>query len=168
MCRLICVLLSVVVGCSAQKVPSRPSFADYPASKAFTGTPAAPKLVSKDQRLFRTRIRTGGDHHGRFAGHYTIAEWGCGTDCSQFAIVDLVTGAVSGPFTVSGMPWSWVERHKTGELEHIAFKPTSRLLKVNGCSDEHDCGFYDYVVEDGQGLKLIRKELLPHEYQLVR
>jgi hypothetical protein len=149
----------------AQQPAQRPNFSQFPAGKMFHGTPVPPRLVTKDQRMFRTMIRTGGENHATFAGHYTIAEWGCGTDCSQFAVMDLMTGAVSGPFTVSGLPWSWFEDHKVGHLEHIDFKSTSRLLKVSGCPDEHDCGFYDYVVEDGKALKLIRKELLSKQYQ---
>lgn len=33
-----------------------------------------------------------------FAGNFTIAEWGCGTECEQIAIVDDKTGDVfDGP-----------------------------------------------------------------------
>jgi len=153
------------ITCMGQQLPPRPNFSKFPAAKMFHGRPAPPKLLTKDQRMFRTMIRTGGEIHEQFAGHYTIAQWGCGTDCSQFAVVDSMTGAVCGPFTVSGLPWSWLDDHQGQDYEHVAFKPTSRLLQVNGCPNEHACGFYDYVVEDGKGLKLIRKELLPQQYQ---
>jgi hypothetical protein len=37
-----------------------------------------------------------------FAGHYTVALWGCGTSCQSFAIIDAKTGAVTlGTFTLS-------------------------------------------------------------------
>jgi hypothetical protein len=38
-------------------------------------------------------------------------------------------------------------------------------MKVNGCPNERDCGFYDYIMVEGEGLKLIRKRLLPKEFQ---
>ena len=47
----------------------------------------------------------------------------------------------------------------------IQFVPSSRLFKVNGCPNESDCGYYDYVMEDGKGLKLVQKWLLPKEFQ---
>lgn len=40
-----------------------------------------------------------------------------------------------------------------------------RLMKINGCPKDENCGFYDYEMVDGKGLKLIRKELLPKEFQ---
>src|SRR5438270_10810198 len=93
---LVTVLLAIA--CVGQQLSLRPGFANFPAGPSFHGKPNSPKLVTHDQRLFRTMIRTGGEDHGRFAGHYTVAEWGCGTDCSQFAVIDLITGAVYGPF----------------------------------------------------------------------
>lgn len=158
-------LIVLAATTSTGQLAPRPAFSQFPATRTFHGKPAKPKLVTKDQRLFRTMIRAGGQDHGRFAGHYTIAEWGCGTDCSQYAVVDSITGRVYGPFSVAGLPWAWLESRNKGDLGHIDFTPTSRLLKVNGCPNERDCGLYDYEMIDGTGLTLLRKELLPHEYQ---
>ena len=47
----------------------------------------------------------------------------------------------------------------------MEFHPNSRLLKINSCPNGSNCGFYDYVMIDGSGLKLVRKELLPKEFQ---
>ena len=47
----------------------------------------------------------------------------------------------------------------------MEFHPNSRLLKINACPNETNCGLYDYVMVEGKGLKLIRKELLPQEFQ---
>ena len=59
-------------------------FEDYPVTAIFKGTPALPKLRLGD-RLFRTRIRKGAAKGPNFAGHYTIADWGCGTRCVSIA-----------------------------------------------------------------------------------
>lgn len=158
-------LLAAATTCLAQQPRSRPTFDSFPARKTFRGKPAKPKLVTRKQHLFRTMIRTGGQDHGRFAGHYSVAMWGCGSDCMQYAITDLMTGRVFGPFSVSGLPWSWYDDRQHRPVEDLEFHPTSRLLKVNGCPDEHNCGSYDYVIDEGIGLKLLRKEILRSNYQ---
>jgi hypothetical protein len=32
-----------------------------------------------------------------FAGHYTLARWGCGAGCVTVAVIDMTTGAVQFP-----------------------------------------------------------------------
>ena len=93
-----------------------------------------------------------------------MVEWGCGTDCSQFAIMDLITGKVYGPFAVSGLPGAWFEKHPD-KIDHVEGRDSSRLLRVSGCPNERDCGFYDYEIVDGLGLRLLGKQLLPSQYQ---
>src|SRR5579863_8322547 len=100
-------LLLLLVGSTivaGQSLPARPSFDSYPAETIYTGTPAQPKL-SKDQRMYRTVIRTGAKSPVQFAGHYTVPECGCGTGCSLYYIVDSVTGRVyEGDFAISDLP----------------------------------------------------------------
>lgn len=167
MCRSGVLVLAYGLLGFGQQLQPRPTFAEFPVTKVFRGKPASPKLATKDQRMFRTMIRMGGENPEtlNFAGHYTVPQWGCGTDCSQFAVVDSISGRVYGPFAVSGMPGSWLEDHNGAGAEHVEFEPNSRLLKVNGCPNERDCGFYDYVIEDDKGLTLMRKELLSTKYQ---
>ncbi|HUI81380.1 MAG TPA: hypothetical protein VLY24_25820 [Bryobacteraceae bacterium] len=114
-------------------------------------------------------IRQGAKANVEFAGHYTVPRWGCGSGCGQLAIVDSVSGRVyHAPFSdVADFPLSWVEHQSGGKgwPERIEFRTDSRLLKVNGCPNEMDCGFYDYLMADGKGLNLIRKELLLKQFQ---
>jgi len=161
--RLSVVILVLTIGVLGQ-TNLRPRFADYPATNVYRGVAAPPKLESADQRTYRTMIRSGADFRPKFAGHYTAPEWGCGTDCSQFAVVDVITGKVYGPFLVTGLPWDWVQEHRE-KIDHVEVRSNSRLLRVNGCPNASDCGFYDYEIADGVGLKLLRKELLPSKYQ---
>jgi hypothetical protein len=143
----------------------RPTFTDYPVRKIYAGTPAVPKL-SKDQRTFRTMIRRGAASKVEFAGHYTVPRWGCGTSCNQFVIADSITGAVYDvPFSVVEFPGAWFESHDANTYKRMEFYPSSRLLKMSACPNERDCGFYDYIMVDGKGLELVRKELLPEQYQ---
>ena len=153
---------------AAQEPKPHPSFDDFPAKKIWKGKPAAPKLVNKDQRMFRTRIRLGAKAPVKFAGHYTVPGWGCGTSCIGFVIVDSITGKIYDGLGVEYLPGAWLEGHAGDSYKPIdlmEFHPSSRLLKIDGCLDEQECGFYDYEMVDGRGLKLIRKELLPKHYQ---
>ena len=110
-------------------------------------------------------IRSGADSDVEFAGHYTVPRWGCGTGCNGFVIVDSISGRVYAGFGVAELPFKWLEKHGGEEMARMEFHPDSRLLKINACPNEQNCGHYDYAMVDGKGLKLIRKELLPEGFQ---
>jgi hypothetical protein len=160
--RAICVLAIVCTGWAQQSKSARPEFKNYAVEQVFTGAPAAPKL-SKGQRMFRTMIREGAKAKVQFAGHYTVPAWGCGAGCVDFVIVDSISGRVYDGFVVAMMPLEWTDKH--GFKEQLGFNAKSRLMKITGCPGETNCGFYDYEMVEGQGLKLLRKQLLPKEYQ---
>ncbi len=155
-------LMIASAGALEQQKDPRPAFKDYPVKQVYKGVAVPPKL-NQNQHMFRTRIREGAKRKVQFAGHYTVPAWGYGAGCVYFVIVDSITGKVYDGFSILEMPASWTEKH--GELERIEFHPDSRLLRVNGYINEENCGFYDYEMAEGQGLKLLRKELLPKEYQ---
>jgi hypothetical protein len=146
----------------ARPTSKRPEFSEYQVAEIYTGKPAPPKLT-KAQRAFRTRLRLAAKQSADFAGHHVVATWGCGASCVAFSIVDSVTGAVYDGFGVVELPGEWEEEHPAPE--RLEYKRSSRLLRINGCPNEANCGFYDYEMVDGKGLKLLRKELLPKKYQ---
>jgi hypothetical protein len=161
--RTICVLLAIAAaGWTGQPKSARPEFKDYLVERAYSGAAVAPKIPQK-WRMFRTRIREGAKSKVEFAGHYTVPRWGCGAGCSTFVIVDSITGTVYDGLTFSEPPVEWVTKQKN--YERMEFQPKSRLIKINGCPDEENCGFYDYEMIEGKGLKLVRKELLAKEFQ---
>jgi hypothetical protein len=82
---------------------SMPRFEDFPARDTFTGTPAPVDLSSAEgARQFRTVLRGGASQGLSFAGRYTVVEWGCGSPCQSFAIVDARTGRVTfGPASLT-------------------------------------------------------------------
>lgn len=86
-----------------RRMQSMPRFEQYPARDPFTGTPAPVDLSSAEgARQFRTALREGAAKGPNFAGHYTMVEWGCGTACQSFAVVDARTGRVTfGPRPLS-------------------------------------------------------------------
>jgi hypothetical protein len=144
--------------------PPRPRFRDYRVKNIYHGEPAIP-VITKEFRIVRTTIRRGAKSDVEFAGHFTVPRWGCGTDCNGFVIVDSISGKIYDGIGVHGLPFNWVEEHGDDAIERMEFYPNSRLLKINSCPNEENCGLYDYVMIDGKGLKLVRKELLPKEFQ---
>jgi hypothetical protein len=164
MIRVLILLLVSSTMLAGQSIPDRPSFDRYAAEHIYEGAPAQPKL-NKDQMMFRTVIRKGAKSPVQFASHYTVPQFGCGAGCSSFYIVDSITGRVYDGFGISDLPGTWLEKQSGDPPLRIQFTASSRLLKINGCPNEHDCGFYDYVMVDGKGLKLVNKWLLPQEFQ---
>lgn len=128
-----------------------PRFEDYPATEIFKGSPAAPKLRRPGDRLFRTKIREGAAKGPNFAGHFTIADWGCGAGCVSIAIVDAKDGTIyRAPFTALTWGMAFIKG------EPLAYKLDSRLLIARGCPEEENCGSYFYEWT-GTRFKLIRK-----------
>lgn len=77
-----------------------PKFTDYPVQEVFSGISSPLDLKSSPIGMqFRTRITE--DYVGvpDFAGHYTIAWWGCGVICHSFVIIDNKTGKILGDYT---------------------------------------------------------------------
>ena len=74
-----------------------PRASDYPANP-YTGKQAAPDVQSDSRsRTYRTVLRGWATEKPNFAGHYILATWGCGTGCTQVAIIDAITGKVFHP-----------------------------------------------------------------------
>jgi hypothetical protein len=126
-------------------------FADYPSSAV------SPTLATPGQRRFRTVIRDWVKKGPNFAGHYTIAEWGCGSACEQIAVVDTLSGEVyEGPFGIlpNGLIYLGpnVEEDKTG----LFYRRNSSLFVARGCPNDQACGAY-YYVWTGTQFKLLRK-----------
>jgi hypothetical protein len=51
--------------------------------------------------MFRTQLRNEVKYGPNFAGHYTLARWGCGAGCVSVAVMDAVSGEVwFAPFRI--------------------------------------------------------------------
>jgi hypothetical protein len=120
-----------------------PGFADFPVADIYSGRPAKVRLVSPQDRQFATRIREAGRQKVNFAGHFILANWGCGASCLMTVVIDAKTGTVVWlPFTVC----CW----DADVDEPIAFRRDSRLIVVHGSRNETGGGTYYYVFERGQ------------------
>ena len=79
--------------------------------------------------MFRTELRRQAALGPNFAGHYTLALWGCGAGCANRAVIDAGSGEVW--FT----PFSWDDEWKDGQIicaHGSTFDISSELLVVEG------------------------------------
>jgi hypothetical protein len=134
------------------------SFSNYPAAAHFSGKPAQPLLVTPRERNFRTAIQTQASSGPNFAGHFTLAHWGCGSPCLSFVIIDAASGAIYDFKESVGCA------DKNGMDASIDFKLDSRLVIATGFSEKLGCGasFYEW---NGKQLTLIHFEPWPNRSQ---
>jgi hypothetical protein len=72
-----------------------PQFEDFPVSTVYKGPHAPVDLSSNPEaRAYRTRLREGAKKPPNFAGHYVLVDWGCGTQCTVYMMVDVRNGRV--------------------------------------------------------------------------
>jgi len=118
------------------------SFANFAIREKFTGTPAPVVLSRPEDRRFRTMLRNGAKDGPNFAGHFTVVQWGCGTNCLSGAIVDAKTGQVYQ------LPSDGKSHFESGWLH---FRPDSQLMIVCSKCREWLIGDCDqrYFVWDG-------------------
>jgi len=139
-----------------------PRFSEFsvPAAEQFKGKPATPKLATREARKYRTMIREGAREGPNFASHYTIVQWGCGSGCVQFAVVDAKTGAVYVPPFYVG-PRARIEA-ETEPDEPLQFRIDSKLLIVSGAPNEKNEGLYYYKWDKGRFVLLARTSFKKH------
>jgi hypothetical protein len=83
------------IGIEAPIFAAAPVFKDYKVAVETIRTPTISLRSDAIGRKFRTQIRdTVKMQRVNFGGHYTIVRWGCGTDCTYLAIVDLRNGKI--------------------------------------------------------------------------
>jgi|SRR6266705_3893716 len=123
---ILCILFQGVSGLAQERTPK---FTDYPARVITTRRSVKLQIHSTpDTACFRTMLRRVVRSGLRFAGHYAVGSWGCGT-CLRLGIVDLTNGRTYvTPFEASSRKGS------------INVQRDSRLLIID--DSEHPPGEY--------------------------
>ena len=121
-----------------------PAFEDYPVPNRWHGKPAVPQfeaagLPDSDPRA-REIVELQAEDGPNFAGHFTLARWGCATGCFRIVVIDAPTGRMfrDMPFATLDIGYDRdSEQHKYGGL---SFRAASSLLVAEGCFDNetHD------------------------------
>lgn len=63
--------------------------------EVFDGKPEVVDFsTNPEAELYKTTIEEQVSEGANFAGHYTVAAWGCGTECQGFAVVDVTNGEI--------------------------------------------------------------------------
>ncbi len=128
------VLAVAVPAGSASPATPPPDFAAYPGEPVLAEAPATPELSNRRARRFRTVLREGAAAGPNFDGHYRVVSWGCGSNCLEWAIVDLVNGHVwfATKPALSCMGDEPRQARVPGWLET---RVDSRLLALHECTD---------------------------------
>jgi hypothetical protein len=129
------------------------------AAEIFSGKPASVSFNSfPEAKLFNTTITQQLSDGPNFAGHYTVATWGCGTECQGFAIVDAVTGDV--------VLYKPSIDHQVSE--GLSFNLNSNLLVLNPKSDNQE--YLDSIKGDSVS-NIVANDFESHKariyYQLI-
>jgi hypothetical protein len=136
-----------------------PTFTQYAARVEKNGNVRVNLKSHKNANMFRTNLRNAAKEGVNFAGHYILTTWGCGTNCSQSAIIDARNGRVFFPDELEGSVFGFCEL--ADNVEPIVYKANSRLLVLSGFKggdfDKKDgrCGIY-YLEWTGTNFKQVR------------
>gem|GEM_PF-914062 len=115
-------------------------FEDFPATatpeESFTKT--IDFSTNPDALWFKTKITEAIKNGVNFAGHYTFAQWGCGSGCLEAAIIDARDGRVS-TFGILSENLGYPAYAPDGsEVFSFSFKKDSRLLLIHNLCFEGD------------------------------
>lgn len=149
------VLIGALLG-FAQEDDWSLKFEDYPVKDVFNGTPAHPIIVKKEQREFRTAINDAAAKGPNFAGHYTVAQWDCGSSCLGMAVIDEATGKVfPAPFTTLTTPF--VDGEDAHTFKGLVFDLKSRLFIADGCPEDKQCAtnYYEWKDDAFKNLRMV-------------
>jgi len=102
----------------------RLSFDDFPTSNVWNKQKVEPILDTPRKINFRTILRQGAKKNPNFNGIYSVVEFGCGTSCQSFFVINLESGIVyEGFVTTAGVQY-------TAESYLFIANPISDLLEI--------------------------------------
>lgn len=159
----IILLTALFVACSSAGFAQspKPTFKQYPATVEKLKNVRVNLSSHKNARMFRTNLRNAAKEGVNFAGHYILTTWGCGTNCSQSAIIDARNGKVFFPHELEGAGFGFCDL--PDEVEALVSQADSRLLILNGFkggeleSDNGRCGIY-YLEWTGTKFRQVKFE----------
>ena len=143
-----------------------PRFEDFPVKELYSGPIAQPRIIKAEERRYRTEIQNGvrkgfgvlhepaGTEQRRpnFAGHYIVVQWGCGTECLQYAVVDAKDGTIYQP----PVPGSHIAYFDSGRLDY-SVRSKMMVVKTNcAMGDMERCERDFYVWENNRFRHLSR------------
>lgn len=175
--RKLLILAVVVFGLSTLTFGQKqPTFAQYKTAVKKIRSINVDLTSHKNARMFRTNLRNAAKGGVNFAGHFILTGWGCGTNCSQWAIIDARNGHVYFPNEFEGVGFGFCDLPENAmpsdapkELPDDAsgplyYKAGSRLVVLTGFTGggldnrRAKCGNYFF---EWTGTKLRQLKLVP-------
>jgi hypothetical protein len=151
--------LIVALGSVGYAQSAVPTFTRYAAKVEKPKNVKVNLRSHKNANKFRTNLRNAAKGGVNFAGHYILTTWGCGTNCSQSAIIDARTGRVFFPDQLEGAGFGFCEL--PDDTEPLVHQADSRLLILNGFKggdlslNNAPCGIY-YLEWTGKNFKQVQ------------
>lgn len=106
-----------------------PKFSQYEATVEKARITKIDFKKNADARTYRTRLTEALRGGVNFAGHYIIAGWGCGTGCTNAAVIDARSGKIHWPEELYNVDASYGEGYSDVQLD---FRRNSRMLIIHG------------------------------------
>jgi hypothetical protein len=138
-----------------------PTFTQYAVKVAKIRNVRVNLRSHKNANMFRTNLRNAAKEGVNFAGHYILTTWGCGTNCSQSAVIDARNGRVFFPRELEGAGFGFCDL--PDDTESMVSQADSRLLVLNGFKggdlsvENAPCGIY-YLEWTGRNFKQVKFE----------
>jgi len=108
-------------------------FAKYPAEGALVSAPVPPSMATPKARRFRTVLQGAAAEGVNFNGHYVLTHWGCGTNCIEWAVIDLADGKIWFSPEPAGSCWAPSSPDDATEPDWFETHVDSALLYRHGC-----------------------------------
>ncbi|MEA2237293.1 MAG: hypothetical protein QOC81_2017 [Thermoanaerobaculia bacterium] len=154
---LAAIALNAALAHSPRTIPAE--FAKHPAASTLRGKSHALLLDTAEKRRFRTMLRTESAEGANFNGHYRVASWGCGTNCIEWAVVDLAKGKVWMAPEAAHSCWVPEAPDDPEITDWFEMYEGSSLLYLYTCRDRENDRTFDsrsvYEWSEGE-LRLIR------------
>jgi hypothetical protein len=152
-----------------------PRFRDYH-TKLYAGSNALPDVRSDlRSRRYRTQLESWAREKPNFAGHYIVATWGCGTSCTEIAVIDAITGKVFHPpgartNSIEDVHYEVLVEGKSGERRSdfgaLQYRADSRLLILIGTPDgrveNHGISYFVWDNDRLTRIRFVPKAPSPH------
>lgn len=117
--------------------------------EAYTGEPAPVNFDSNPEaKLFLTTITDQVAEGANFAGHYTVATWGCGTNCIGYAVVDVLTGNII----------DYVPHYPLQTITGFSASVDSNILVFNPKIPTDEKGYQSNGYKEERGIAEVAKE----------
>lgn len=137
-------------------------FDDYPAESSLVGSPREPDVSTGKAHRYRTLLTNESREGVNFNGHMRIVHWGCGSNCIEWAILDLSSGSTWFDTKGAGSCTGFNEPNPNAVPDWTVSRPDSSLFYVYMCKHfpNHERVFDTravYVWRGGQPV-LLREE----------